>query len=749
MSNQENDKGYQWRFFRSGGFDQVLIESADDLRHLGELDQKLWSVLACPTSGLEFDSRTLQLLDTDGDGCIRAPEVIGAANWLCAVLKAPEVLFRPGDGLPLEAIAGEQPEGEKLLATARKVLAYVGRPDGDTLEVADFADPSRLFAPAHPNGDGIVPAEFAADERLAETVALVIEHFGSVEDRSGQPGIDLDRVTAFFAAVQEAVAWHDQAAASPDSLLPLGEGTADAAAAFDAVRDKVEDFFTRCRLAAFDGRAADALNPADTTYAELAMQALGTDTAGVAALPLAQVRAGRALPLEDGLNPAWQDRIGALRDTVVKPVLGERRELSHAEWQDISVRFDAYRAWLAARPAASVAALDAGDLRGLLAGTAQADLTALIERDLAAETAAAQVDALERLVRYKRDFVTLLCNFVTLSDFYSSGNKAIFQAGTLYLDQRSCELCLRVPDLGRHVALAPLSGTYLVYCECVRQGEAPMTIVAAMTGGDADEMMVPGRNGVFYDRQGRDWNAAVIQVIEAPISVRQAFWSPYKRIGRMIGDQIQKFAASRDKAVEDKAAAGVADAGAKAEAPAPAATPAFDIAKFAGIFAAIGLALGALGTALAAVVTGFLSLPGWQMPLVVVGIVLLISGPSMLLAWLRLRQRNLGPLLDANGWAVNTRARINIPFGGALTSVATLPAGASRTMADPYAEKETPWGTWLFLLAVVVTAIVLWRQGVYDSFFSAPQPEGAAPVAEERVATPAEEAPAAPAAASN
>ncbi len=243
-------------------------------------------------------------------------------------------------------------------------------------------------------------------------------------------------------------------------------------------------------------------------------------------------------------------------------------------------------------------------MRALLADGTCAELTALIHEDLDAETAAGQVDALERLVRYNRDLVPLLRNFVTLSDFYSRHNKAIFQAGTLYLDQRSCELCLRVGDMARHATLAPLSGAYLVYCECQRQGEAPINIVAAMTGGDADEMMVPGRNGVFYDRQGRDWSASVVKVVEAPISVRQAFWSPYKRVGRMIGDQLQKFAASRDKAVEDKAAAGVAGASAKVEAPRP--PPLlppphrpFDIAKFAGIFAAMGLALGAIGTALA------------------------------------------------------------------------------------------------------------------------------------------------------
>lgn len=720
MSTEKNKKGYQWRFFRSGGFDQVRIETVDDLRHLGELDQKLWSVLACPTSGLEFDTRTLQLLDSDGDGRIRVPEILAATQWVCTVLKDPEVLFRGVDGLPLAAIDADHAEGAKLLATARKVLDYVGKVDADAVGVADVADTTRLFAPEHFNGDGIVPAEITADAELGRTIALIIDGFGAAEDRSGKPGVDQERVTAFFAAAQALSDWYAQAEADAATVLPLGAGTAAAAGVFDAVRAKVDDYFTRCRLAAFDERAAAALNPADTTYAGLAVQALGTDVEGVAALPLALVGAGRGLPLRGGLNPAWEAGIAALRDEVVKPILGERDELSHAEWQDLAARFAAYRAWMATKPANPLAAMDIAELRALLSGGIRAALEALIQQDLGAETAADQVDALERLTRYNRDLVKLLRNFVTLSDFYGRHEKAIFQAGTLYLDQRSCELCLRVADMGRHATLAPLSGTYLVYCECARQGEAPMTIVAAMTGGDADEMMVPGRNGVFYDRQGRDWNASVVKVVEAPISVRQAFWSPYKRIGRMIGDQIQKFAAARDQAVDAKAAAGVAEAGAKVGAPAAAAPAApaapFDIAKFAGIFAAIGLALGALGTALAAVVSGFLSLPAWQMPLVVVGIVVLISGPSMLLAWLKLRQRNLGPLLDANGWAVNTRARINIPFGGALTGVAALPPGAARSLSDPYAEKETPWGTWLFLLIVVVIAVALWRQGFLDRF---------------------------------
>jgi hypothetical protein len=214
-----------------------------------------------------------------------------------------------------------------------------------------------------------------------------------------------------------------------------------------------------------------------------------------------------------------------------------------------------------------------------------------------------------------------------------------------------------------------------------------------------------GRNGIFYDRKGQDWDATIIKIIEHPISVRQAFWYPFKRIGKMIGEQMEKFASAGEKSVLDKAAQGF-EVPPKAE-PGKAAAP-FDVGKFAGIFAAMGLAIGAIGTAIASVVTGFMSLPIWQMPLLVVGLILIISGPSMLLAWLKLRKRNLAPLLDANGWAVNTRAIINIPFGASLTKVAALPPGAQRALTDPYAEKKTPWKTWLAIAVLVTGLFALW-----------------------------------------
>src|SRR3954454_430549 len=108
---------YRWRFVRSGGFDQVRLETGADLLALGQLDQKLWAALSCPTHGLECDSETLELIDTDKDGRIRVPEILAAVKWAGAVLKNPDDLTRGDSALPLSAIDENTEEGARLLAS--------------------------------------------------------------------------------------------------------------------------------------------------------------------------------------------------------------------------------------------------------------------------------------------------------------------------------------------------------------------------------------------------------------------------------------------------------------------------------------------------------------------------------------------------------------------------------------------------------------------------------------------------------
>ena len=117
MSN--TSPNHPWRFIRAGGFDQVRLDSGTDLMSLDQLDPKLWVALGCPTRGVEFDSVTLNLMDTDNDGRIRVPEIIAATKWVISLLKNPDELLKSSPSLPLDAINDTTPEGKELLASAK------------------------------------------------------------------------------------------------------------------------------------------------------------------------------------------------------------------------------------------------------------------------------------------------------------------------------------------------------------------------------------------------------------------------------------------------------------------------------------------------------------------------------------------------------------------------------------------------------------------------------------------------------
>lgn len=701
---------HKWRFFRSGGFDQVRLETGADIESLGTLDPKLWAALSCPTDNLEFDSKTLEFIDTDGDGHIRVPEIIAAVEWASSVLKNPEDLTRGSDALQLSAIDDSTPEGAALLASAKQILLNIGKKDEVAITVGDTTDLNKIFASTKFNGDGVIPATAASDTETQAVIEDMMKCVGSVQDRSGLPGISAEQVEQFFTEAKAYSEWWQDAEQNATNILPLGENTEAAKTAYDAVKAKIDDYFTRCKLAEFDQKASDPLNPALSNYEALASTNLSNTTEQLSALPIARIEAKKPLPLNEGINPAWINAINALKKQVIQPLLTNKEHLSNDEWQVLCDKFTAHQAWLNVKRGATVEALGIKRIRSILAGGYQDKICVLLQKDQSLTSASNAINSVEKLIRYHRNLFQLLNNFVSFRDFYTAQNKAIFQAGSLYLDGRNCDFCLRVSDIDKHSSMANLSGTYLAYCECQRRGGSEkMNIAAAFTNGDADNLMV-GRNGIFYDRKGQDWDATIVKIIEHPISVRQAFWYPYKRVGKMIGEQIEKMASAREKLVQDQAAAGIVDVSQKAETGAPPAAS-FDIAKFAGIFAAIGLAIGAIGTAIASVVTGFLSLVWWQMPLAILGLILLISGPSVLIAYLKLRKRNLAPLLDGNGWAVNTRAIINIPFGASLTQMATLPVGAQRSLVDPYAEKKRPWKFYLFILLLLGSIAYLLHSG--------------------------------------
>ena len=531
-----------WKFFRAGGFNQVVIGSGTDLANLNQLDQKLWVALACPTTGVEFDQTTLALIDTDKDGRVRAPELIAAAKWATGLIKNPDDLLKGSATLKPSAINDVSPEGKLIANFARQVLA---KGDNDEVTFDEAAAAAATFAAKLFNGDGIVPADSASDDATKAAIADIINCLGADADVSGKPGVSQAKVDQFFAEAGAYSDWWKKAEADA-TVLPLGVNTEAAAAAVKAVKAKVEDYFARGRLAAFDPRAVNALNRDEKDYAALSAKDLTNNHADIAGLPLAQVGATTPLPLAQGINPAWAGAIAALQTNAITPLLGAKTVLTEADWNALTGKLATFDAWNASKTGGTVEKIGLARAREILAGKAKETLTALIAKDAAEAGNSTAVIGLHRLIHYHRDLAKLARNFVNFADFYGRKDKAIFQAGTLYLDQRSCDLCLTVDDAGKHATMAGMAGTYLAYCDCARKGSGEkLSIVAGFTGGDSDNLMV-GRNGIFYDRAGRDWDATITKIVDNPISIRQAFWSPYKKLVRMIEERAAKAAADAD-----------------------------------------------------------------------------------------------------------------------------------------------------------------------------------------------------------
>ena len=190
----------------------------------------------------------------------------------------------------------------------------------------------------------------------------------------------------------------------------------------------------------------------------------------------------------------------------------------------------------------------------------------------------------------------------------------------------------------------------------------------------------------------------ISKVVESQVSLKEAFWAPWAKIGNTIAEQCKKFLSSKqDAAVANVGKHVDATAAAAANPPPAQPAPAPNGAAIASSVAALGVGVGMAGAACAALVGLIAGLPPWKIVAGIAAIILLVSLPSVILAWFKLRARDLGAILNACGWAVNRSLYFSMGLARTFTRPAKLPLG-SAVARDPYAKG----GWWKILLTIVL-----------------------------------------------
>ena len=222
-------ENHVWQYCSLGGVIRVKIASGDDIAHLGELDEKYWTVLSCPVNGLAMDPRTLAYIDRSGDGKIRVSEVVETANWLCACVRDKDLLLKGDSVLPLDAFDDSTELGARLKKSARRILDNLGLEDENSISLDQASDSVAIFSDTRFNGDGVVTLTTAGDdEELKNTVADCMASTGSVPDRSGEQGVTAEMIEKFYAACTDYSAWLAAAKAAEKETFPYGADTAAA-----------------------------------------------------------------------------------------------------------------------------------------------------------------------------------------------------------------------------------------------------------------------------------------------------------------------------------------------------------------------------------------------------------------------------------------------------------------------------------------------------------------------------------------
>ncbi|MCF6176295.1 MAG: hypothetical protein L3J71_11070 [Victivallaceae bacterium] len=641
---------------------QFIPQSMLDITLLETLNLACWGAVNIPCATLNGDQKLFEYLDNDKDGFIKSGELLSEVKWLCDVIELPD--DRPFiEQLKISAINQNNPRGAELYSSAVELL-NISEPGTAEISLGTVREKQQQLSSGTMKGDGIIVSNAIADTTAAELAADIISSLGGESNAAGTKGITSSMLDKFLADAAGFIAWEAQKEDS--SILPRGENTASAYESFSAIRSKIDEYFGYCELLQVDPAHEKRFKLSPNSLPELDLNNPAAIKTTIATAPLATPSPQTVLHLNlKNINPAYYSAVERFKTVYKKPTL------SYEAWRAIKNEFAPYESYLNSKAGASVESLGSEKLNGYLKNEdAIKTLRKLFVLDDKLMNKLNRLRELEKLLLYSRYIVEFINSFVSFSALFSPAGKSMIEAGSLIMDGYHFELAIKVTDIAKHKNIAKRSNICILYVK-LKTAAKPVTVAVAVTSGSINNLYI-GKPGLFLTAENRELRAEIIDIIAAPVSIKEALALPFNKLGEFIEGKIDKFSSSKMKNVEtglNKQLTTIE----KAQLPGTASkkTPISPLLIMGG-----GVGIAAVGSGFAFMVKSLKEVSWLKILLALVIIVAILAMPLIISAIIKLRRRNLGLLLEAAGWAVNLRLNINRKMGVLFTYSPEFPPQA-------------------------------------------------------------------------
>ena len=646
------------RFRQFGRTCQLRIETAQDLRNILDLDDALWAATSAPSPAFAETGDLVALLDRNGSGRITSDELRKAIDWFLKSVNDPEAVTTGGDRLVLDNISRNTPDGSALLTSAQYILKTRDNADAQSISLQKVESFLAKLTEQPLNGDGIVVPDAASNDALTVFLRDAVACVNAVTDASGKRGVNRLQLDEFKGALEDYRDWEGQTETGDNTtLLPLGDQTFPAYELLQQHMDKVQAFFTFHEARHFADEVTQV--PKKEPNADFNINASRDVVSRLTDQPIAKPIEEDSLPLSGHLvNPLYRAWLKAVHTRIVIPLLGgEKSHITPSDWSAITKAFAPVSTYINLKKDAKVGGIAAETRKRYLEGDLFQQAENLAQQDADVASVRTGAERLKRLLLYQKHLLRVANNFVNFSELYTPEQAAIFEKGAAVIDGRWFGLALEVTDMATHSGTAKASGIFTCYLDVSNpDGTRKMTVAIPATSGSKGNLRV-GKRGIFFDNAGQEYDAKIVQIIDNPISFREALAAPFVRLWSFVLGKIESISATTEKDLQKQTGALLATppASKPAASPTGAGLPGGPAALLVGL----SVSAAAIGSSLAFIAKTFAAMSWLKLLGGLSTAALIVVLPASLIAFLKLRRQDLSSLLEGCGWAINTSMRLS------------------------------------------------------------------------------------------